>query len=96
MYACHLFSIVLMYSDLSLCHLPKIGTNFPDNPIFSLWQSEFFSLDVERTSFINYYRGFQFLGIKFGSFYELFYQVDISTYRNAKEMGTKDLKDTTL
>jgi len=33
MYTCHLFSIVLIYSDLSLRHLPKIGTNFPDNSI---------------------------------------------------------------
>jgi len=32
----HLFSIVLIYSDLSLCHLQKIGTNFPDNPIY-MW-----------------------------------------------------------
>jgi len=34
MYAYYLFSIVLIYSDLSLRHLLKIGTNFPDNPIY--------------------------------------------------------------
>jgi len=51
------------------------------NIYFPYGSYDFFSSDVERISFINYYRGFQFLGVT-----NCFSQVDIGTHKNTKEM----------